>query len=281
MTVRVFAKGAVRGVTFANNTFTAQTGLGGDWATAAVRVSVSPSNTQMADAGLTFRGNTFQAVVTAVDPSLAAPSQSSTAWALTIPNLPAGTGLVFQGNTFASNDVSVNLGDDTGYGSAVSDALFLGNTIAELSQGAAMAYHGVVAGAWQNSVTGIRLIDSTYAGGATGQIVLLGTMAKDVEVGSLVGVAVNWAGGEVVAGAIVTITDSQGRAVYTGATDASGQVSDVPVVTQVIAQAAGTDPSQSTTTNMGAFTLGVTSGTSSQTQTFTIDGDTKLSVTLP
>ena len=165
MTVRVFATGSIRDVTFTGNTFSAQTGVGGDWAAAGVRVSIDDSNTLMADAGLVFRGNTFQAVVDAIDPGLKG-ARTSTAWGLTIDSAPAGTGLEFLGDTFASDDISVNLGDDTAYESTIADVLFEGSTIARLSQGATLPYVSVAVGDWQAKVTGVWFIDDAYTGGA-------------------------------------------------------------------------------------------------------------------
>ena len=69
MTVRVFATGAVKHVSFEGNTFSARTGPGGDWAAAGARISISRDNPMMSGAGLVFRGNTFRAVVDGVDPS--------------------------------------------------------------------------------------------------------------------------------------------------------------------------------------------------------------------
>ena len=165
MTVRVFATGSIRDVTFTGNTFSAQTGVGGDWAAAGVRVSIDDSNTLMADAGLVFQNNTFQAVVDAIDPGLKG-ARTSTAWGLTIDSVPAGTGLEFLGDTFASDDISVNLGDDTAYESTIADVLFEGSTIARLSQGATLPYVSVAVGDWQAKVTGVWFIDDAYTGGA-------------------------------------------------------------------------------------------------------------------
>ncbi len=265
MTVRVFATGEIRNVTFTNNTFSAQTGVGGDWAAIGVRVSIADNNTQMANSGLVFQNNTFQAVVTAVNPSLGNGPQSSTAWAVSVADVPAGTGLEFLDNTFASNDVSVNFGDDTGYEGTVANVLFVGSTISKLSQGAAMNYIGVAAGDWQDTTTNVWLIDTSYTGGATSAIAFLGTVStSNVEVGWLLNLTVDNANGSAATGDTVSLLNGSNQQVYSGVTNAQGQLIGIAVVTTTYQQSA-TNSSVVTATSAGPFTVVVNQGGTQET----------------
>jgi hypothetical protein len=259
LTVRVFKSGAVRKTTFTNNTFSARTGRGGDWAAAAVRVAISEENPQMRGADLVFRGNTFQALIDSLDPASSGGPRSTTAWAVTLACVPAGTGLRFIDNVFASNNVSLNFGDDTGYRATVTDVLFQGSTIRKLGEGAAVSYHGVVVGDWQNTTTGVRLISTRYADGADPAITFLGTSPKDIEVGRLLNLTVTNPDGTAAAGAEVRIVDREDQEVYRDATDGQGRLVGIPIVSAIHRQT-GPKPSEVEVRKRGPFTVRVSAG---------------------
>jgi hypothetical protein len=237
----------------------------------------------MANAGLVFQGNTFQAVLNSVDPSLTLGLRVSSAWALSLPQAPAGTGLEFLGNTLASNDIALNLGDDTGYEGSLAGVLLQGNTITELQQGVSMPFVGVVVGNWLTAVTGIHLIDTSYAGGATSALTFTGFMPKDVEVGWLLNLAVTNANGSAAVGAAVSLLNTSGQQVFSGVTDANGDLLGIAVVTTMYQELGGSPGAINpvTTTNYGPFTVVVNQG--GQQETFvigTLTGDTSDTIKL-
>ena len=120
----------------------------------------------MNNANFVIENNTFKAIVLNVDPSYKSPYNSH-AYAFGLSGVDAGTGLIVRNNTFASNNVSLNLGDNDSYGVLNTDVTFLGNTITKSAEGAVMSYTGIAVGDWNNIVSNIRLIDMQYAGGAT------------------------------------------------------------------------------------------------------------------
>ncbi len=217
----------------------------------------------MVRSGLVFRGNTFRAVVNARDPTLGG-ARPSTAWGLTFSAVPVDTGLTFVDNTFASNDVSLNFGDDTGYNATVTDVLFLGSTIRKLDEGAAIPHRGIAVGEWQNTTTGVRFIGTSYAGGADPKVVFLGAKPKDVEVGRLLSLSVTNPDGSAGAGAAVRITDREGREVYAGVADARGLLARIPLVTTVYRQT-GKKPDSIAADGRGPFSIAVTLGASKET----------------
>src|SRR5262249_8822318 len=148
----------------------------------------------------------------------------------------AGTGLELLSNTLVSNDVSLNIGDNDSWQQTNQGILMVGNTISKSSDGAVRPYTSILAGGSQNSVSNISLIDTKYANGAMPGITFTGAVAKDMETGWLLGVGVTTQAGAVLSGAVVQVIDAKGNVVYSGTTDASGTVANIPVVTTTYRQ---------------------------------------------
>ena len=187
----------VSNITVANNTFIGYTGLGGDWACAGARITVKNPGGINNNANIVFTNNLFKAIVTSNDPNLGQPFHSQ-AWALTLSNIAAGTGIKFVGNTLESNATSLNIGDNDSFGTAENDILFINNTIKKSSDGISNPYTGyraIAVGDWANAVHNIRLIGMQYVNGATQNVTFLG-YPEDVSFGWLLN---------------VTVTDSTGR----------------------------------------------------------------------
>ena len=77
----------------------------------------------------------------------------------------------------------------------------------------------------------------------------------------------------------MSVFDKNNNLVYSGTTNAQGQITGIMVLTTEYVQQ-GTNPDQITTTNLGPFTVLVTSGTKKQTQSVNLTGDLSLGITL-
>ena len=215
----------------------------------------------MDNAGIVFTNNLIKAIATDV---------SHKAVALDLDGIEAGINPTFNGNTFESNNISVQLADADG-GSAY-DVLFRSNTIRKSANGVSMTYAGISCGYWVDYASNIRFIDNRYEGGATSTISWIGEgYPKDLSMGWLLGVQVKNAGGMALAGATVRVLDKVGAQVFSGTTDANGQLSGMPIVTTVYHQS-GTNPAIITTDTRGPHQVQVSlAGYATSTQTITID----------
>ena len=200
----------------------------------------------MDNAGIVFTNNLIKAIATDV---------SHKAVALDLDGIEAGINPTFNGNTFESNNISVQLADADG-GSAY-DVLFRSNTIRKSANGVSMTYAGISCGYWVDYASNIRFIDNRYEGGATSTISWIGEgYPKDLSMGWLLGVQVKNAGGMALAGATVRVLDKVGAQVFSGTTDANGQLSGMPIVTTVYHQS-GTNPAIITTDTRGPHQIQV------------------------
>ncbi len=235
-TALMIRNGAVHNVTLTNNEFWGFTGIGLSWACLGGRIeAVNGQVPGGADytgvntnANLFFTGNQFKAILTAPDPSYTGIYQSQ-AWGMSVNNVFAGTGLMFQGNTIESNVTSLALCDN--YGVIANDITFVTNTIVKnTSEGtnppSQRTYQSITAGDWGGLVNNIRLIDMRYTNSAPsspyGGLNFLGNPAKDVELGWIMTVHVTDSA-VASSGATVTISD-KGGSVFVGTTDSSGNV---------------------------------------------------------
>ncbi len=267
------------GISISNNTFAASTGPGLDWAATGARISLGNANGVNNNSNMTFTNHTFQAIVTAPDPTYTG-SYASTAWGVTISGVSPGTGMTFLNNSFVSNVTSLNFGDNDAYGVTDGGIVFIGSTIAKATTGATMSYTGIAAGNWANTVTGVLFVDTTYGSGVTPGVTFLGTgaTAEDVEFGVLLQVTVDNAQNQPVAGASVTILDQNGNQVYSGTTNAQGVIAGIPLITTTLLVPAGGNNSQPTTTTTNSFTVQATSGSLLGSQKVTLNADGQVTV---
>ncbi len=269
--------GTIKNVTFTNNTFIGTTGIGLAWAACGARISAVNA---LSDAGnftnannnsdCLYTGNTFRGIVTAKDPSYGG-SQPSTAWGLTFSRVDAGTGITFTSNTFDSNSVSLNLGDNDSYGGIEQDISLISNTILKSSLGdQTLPYHSIVTGDWNNNVHNIRMIAMAYSGGAPSSpnagIVFTGTNLNDNETGWLASITVHNGDATSAVAATVTIRDQFNTLVYTGTTNGSGQITSIPVLTTRYDQLTS-NPAAITTTLYNPLTITAVSASGGFTAT--------------
>ena len=258
---------------FTNNTFSATTGPGDDWAAIGARINFVNTNGSMNNAGIVFRNNKFRAILTAPIPGLTGLQQGGRAWGFSSARADAGTNTLFVGNTFDSNCISLNFGDSDGYGYSENDLMFVGNTISKSSSGASLTYYGIVAGDWKCSVSNIRMFDTQYANGATPGVLFLGIQPKQIAFGYELTVSVVDANGNRVGGAAVTITDQNGNLVYAGVTNNQGLISSLPIVTTSYSVAANGDDSNPIITSTPGFTIRARTASKTGSQTINLQSD--------
>lgn len=229
-------------VNITDNTFIAETGIGKSWACIGARISFDNSTGQMNNTANVLSGNTFRAIALEIDPDHTG-IRPTTAWGMSIATFYSGTGTTFADNTFESNHVALNLGDNDGSG--VTGLRCSENTFVKSSSGASMTFDSVRVGDFSKAVTDTWLINNAYSGGASSTIAFLGSTVKDISTGWLLDVTVTDAGVPVV-GATVTVTTAQSTQIFSGTTNASGQCVDVPCITTTFS---GTTSSSSTNHN--------------------------------
>jgi hypothetical protein len=282
--------GTMRNITFSNNVFAAYTGPGLDWAAAGARIGIMNADHTAEGIGnyshandmsnMLFINNTFKGIVTQPDPNYTG-IYVSQAWGLTLSRVDPGTGLKFVGNTFASNVTPLNVGDNDSYAGNNQDVSFISNTVKLVTDDGAApnsagmrSFKSIAMGDWGNNVSNIRLIDMAYANGATSSVTILNTTPGAVSYGTgwLLNVTVTDGSGNPVSGGTVSLFDNTDTQVYTGTTDASGQVSGIAVVTAVTTLAG--------TTSSGPFSLVVTQGTKTKTTSLNLTGDLTQAIVL-
>jgi PKD repeat protein len=270
---------AIRDITFRNNLFFAETGIGLDWACTAMRLTLYNVSGQMTNCGLVFENNVFRARLDTIDPSYTSP-RNPRAWGASIDQLPPGSGVSFLNNTFESNDVMLNLGDNDGWLETIdgTGSSFVGNTFAYLNQGAAQTPRSVVVGDWEETVHNVQLIDNHFINGATNQIYFPSNNSNDLEIGSLLNVVVIGSSGNFIANASVQVLNSGNTQLYSGTTNGGGSSGNVPLVTTTYTQVNGSPPQVS---QSGSFTLVAALGTLTTSQPVTLTGDLVSILTIP
>lgn len=217
--MRNYSDSTFSDILFDSNTFFAETGEDADWAAVAGRFTFNNSASQMDDSNVRFVDNVFRARLNSIDADYTG-AREPRAWGISLSTCAAGTGVYFTGNTFESNDVSINSGDNDGYDGVVSGVLFYDNTISKLSSGATMTHRGVVVGDWANQTTNFRLLNNSYTNGAVAGVTFLESKTKDVTIGYVL--TVNVDDGAAVDGATVTVTDAGDTEIDTALTNVSG-----------------------------------------------------------
>jgi hypothetical protein len=261
--------GPQRDIHIYNNTFIAETGTGLAQQAYGVRISYVNPKGAMNDANILLEDNTIGAIVTTADAGYQAQ-------ALLVDGVDPGINLKVVGNTLESNDVSLALGGSDG--GDIYDVLFLSNTLRKLS-GPERPYTGTLAGFWVHQIHRVTILDMQTDGGATTAITWAGSGTKDISVGSL-GVKVVDGGGNPQAGADVEVLDPDGQTVFTGTTDAGGEVQGTEVVTTVYRQL-DASPSVISTESRGPFRI--TASLGSRTAGLLVDlvSDWTVSLVLP
>ena len=133
------------------------------------------------------------------------------------------------------------------------------------------------------SVNNIQFIGSSYLNGASSTFNFVSSGAKDVSVGWLLGVTVRGRANQPVSGATVSVINDVPSTVYTGITDANGQIAKLQVVTANYKVARGGDntpiittltPHTVTASKNGITTSQSINATSNQTVALTLGAST-------
>jgi hypothetical protein len=228
----------------------------------------------MNNCNLVFQNNLFKAILMTPDPNL----KQSAAWGLSFPRYDAGMGVKFINNTCESNDIALNFGDDDGTNE--SDITMIGTTLVKSTEGdQSLTFHSIDAGGWGSTVHNVRLIDTTFANGASPTPYLEGTGAKDISFGYTLSVSVVDSHGNSIAGAAVSITDPKGNLVY-GTTDRNGLIAIIPLITTTYSVPKSGNNSNPTVTNTQNYTVQATSGSLSGSLAVTLTGDQSVKLVL-
>jgi VCBS repeat-containing protein len=221
----VDAQGPHRDIAVYDNSFIARTGPGLATEAYAARISYVNINGQMDNAGIVIRNNVFRAITD--DPS-------RPVMAFVLDGTSQGINTVVSDNVFESNDTSLQiLGSD---GGDSYDTRFVSNTIRKSDDGSALEHKGISVGYSVNQAHQISLIDTRFENGATSRISFVGSGAKDLNLGWLLGLVVKNAAGESLVGASVKLFDREDHEVFSGTTSQAGEISNIEVVTQVLTQ---------------------------------------------
>ena len=262
--------GADRNLFIHDNTFTAITGPGANWAAIAVHISQANQDGQRTGTGDRFVNNVCQALVTTADPTYRA-------FALVLSDTDPGTGFQIADNVLRTNDTAVALGIHNTLEHTVQDVELVGNQFVQATGVPQRPFTGVLAGMDKTAVGDVRLIDTSYVGATPGPPVFTGPLPKEVGTGFLVDVAVRTMSGFAVAGAQVTLFDGAGTPVYSGVTDSAGDLNDIPVVTTAYRQTTA-DPGQVVRDDRGPFSLVVTAGKKAVRRSLQLTDDATISV---
>ncbi len=217
----------------ASGTLTKQSGTGdasitfGSW--------IPEANSTGADMGNVIENNTFKAIVETDD-------GNTHAIAFADDSLMPNTSPLIENNVFESNDTSLQVGWD--YGGDTYDGDFVSNTCRRnTTEGdQSRTYKSVGIGYWISNIHNIQLIDMRYENGAPSTITWTANalpadgLDRDVSVGWLLNVTVESTSGAVLPDATVSIFDKNGAIVYSGMTDANGQIKDIPLLTTIYRQ---------------------------------------------
>lgn len=168
-------------------------------------------------ANVVFRNNLFKGIV--VDKTLCPPNY--VAYGLVFCRVDPGTGMSYLGNTLESNMRPLNFGSSDGINE--SDITMIGTTLVKSADGdQAVAYRTIEVGDWTSTVHNVRLIDTTYQGGASASPVFETATAKDISFGHTLTLTVVDGSGVPQAGAAVAVQDAAGASLFAGTTDAAG-----------------------------------------------------------
>jgi hypothetical protein len=257
------------GIHIHDNTFVAITGDPGSvWVADGAFITMQNDDPTVQNplGGNLIENNTFKAIVTTTD-------KAYKAWGVTISGVAAGAGLLVKNNTFESNDISLNFGDDDNWQGSNADILFLQNTFKKSSEGAARDYTPILAGDGRNTVTKMRIIDPIFTNGAAFPGVrFIDIKTKDIGIGYLLNI-------NAIPGASVEVKNAQGVTLYTGITDGNGQSNNIPLVSTTYSQV---DPKVLTpiVTNNYPLAVTVTGNGKTVTQSTNLTENTTLTFNL-
>jgi hypothetical protein len=210
----------------------------------------------MDNAGIVLENNVFHAVTA---------DNSHSAKAFVLDGASPSIYSDIRDNVFESNHVSLQIVDNDG-GQGNFDTRFTSNTIRRSKLGVERAdYKGIAVGFWVIEAGNIQLIDTRFDNGVSPEIFWDGEGRKQIATGSLLDVQVVDEQGAALADAAVRLVDHSGRDVFYGATDANGQVGDIPVMTTVFTQK-GADPRVITREDLGSYWIDVSVPGSSRLQ---------------
>ena len=245
---------------------------------AGLRVTM-PSNNNGTDLNNVIENNTFEAILEPTGNTY--PDANYYAWAVLLEGVYANCCPLFIDNTFESNDTSLKLGSGDGYD--VLDGNFISNTFSLSSVPSDLTYAAVTAGYSTGDLHNVTIIDPSYANGASQTVVWdpsalawpsADNLPRTVDFGWLLTVEADDANGDPLSGATVDVFDNSGNPVFSGVTDASGQLADISVVTTIYQQSA-TDLSDTTTQACGPFQVQVSlAGYATSTQTINLTQST-------
>ncbi len=264
----VDSEGPQTNIDISGNTFTTTIGPGMSNVGYTVWVTYVNNNGAMNNANINLRNNTITLINDSSDPSYSGS-------ALLVDGMDPGINMTISNNILASNDTSLSIG---GYNDAnVNDLTFLSNTLSKSSSGAARTYTGISAGFDVTQISNVQIIDTKLANGATSTIVWSGSGTKDIEVGWLLNVTVENAGGSAASDAAVQLFNSSNSLVYAGVANANGVLSGIMVLSTMYQQT-GSDSTQITTTNWGPFSVTATNGSKKGSASVSLTGDQNLTI---
>lgn len=256
-----------------DNTFIARTYTGEPLGAIGLRYEYS-ANSAKVNLNYRIENNTFAAYNQNDD-------SSAFAAAVSLDKVGTDGSASFKNNIFESNEISLALGGNDNNGDDCLDGDFISNTFRKSNTGQPVAYHSVVAANYfYEEVHNVMLIDSKYEGGAADSISWQGSAPKDVSTGWLLSVQTQDTLDAALAGATVRVWDNAGTQVFSGVSDASGFVRDIPLLA-IIYRQLGSNPAVITTDARGPFTLQVSlSGYITSSQTITLNQSQNVSVHL-
>jgi hypothetical protein len=266
--MRAGEAGPHRNLHIHHNTFVAITGPGLAQQAFAVRIGYGNKDGQMDHANLRIEHNTMRAITTSSEPE-------SRASALALDGLAPGVDLRLRDNVLESNDASVTLADTEGPASGVR---LIANTFRKSTEGARRPYAAVHAGYWIFPVQAIEILAPRLENGATLDIRWAGSGVKDLSIGYLLTVAARREG-KPVSDAVVSVRDKHGSEVFSGKTDARGEIRDIPTIDTRYRQETA-DPKRIIAEHRAPFTVSVTSGGVSVSREIAVGANTSVRIDL-
>lgn len=266
--LRGWEEGPHRNLNIHHNTFVAVCGPGLAPKAFAVRIGYTNKAGKLNHANLHIEHNTMRAITTSAEPSFRAS-------ALALDGLAAGVDLHIRENIFESNDVSVTLADTEG---PAEDARLIANTFCKSTEGARRRYVAIHAGFWICPVRAIQVLDSRLKNGATLDVRWAGSGLKDLSIGRSFTMKVHREG-KPVPDAVVSVRDKQGSELYSGKTDAKGELRDIPAIDIRYRQETA-DPNRITTDHPEPFSVNITSGGTTVSQKIALDTNPSVRIEL-
>jgi hypothetical protein len=266
--LRAGENGPHRNLHIHHNTFVAMTGPGLAQQALAVRIGYLNRNGLMGHANILIEHNTMRAITTSGE-------EGSRASALALDGLDPGVDLCIRENVLESNDVSVTLADTQG---PAADVRLIANTFRKSAEGATRPYVAVHAGYWIYPVQAVEILGPHLENGATLDVRWAGTAVKDLSIRYLLTVAAQRQG-KPVPDALVIVLDQHENEVFSGKTDAKGEIRDIAVISMRYNQVTK-DPRRITSDHKGPFTVRITSEGISGSRKIALDANASVRIDL-